>query len=287
MIQEEQLASDFTSVINDTDIAETKDFDEKIKEDIDKLISLLQKSSQPTLGNKIAASCTAIGLGGIIGGLTGATCRLSQKKTYILPCSGGLVLPDMSDFLSSSSIVGIPVGLVAAGLSFLILKKIIKPKNNSVLNAFSENLNRFKTALSKNQMLSQDDQTKLEKIISLTSTIFEKNSPTSKATILKKLFLILIGGLAVSYSSGIHSENLLSELWRMLEIGGGVRFIPKTQADIFFFTQIFSFLLAGTGFVALITNKLFDAESVNLELLQAAITRELHEFLPSEIALAD
>jgi len=300
MIQEEQLASDFTSVINDTDIAETKDFDEKIKEDIDKLISLLQKSSQPTRENKIAALFTAIGLGSIIGGLTGTTYRLSQSKVKLdnigrpvktcyhfnrndrQTCSCRQFEMDVSDFLTSSALVGIPVGLVTTWLSLLILKKMIQPKNNSTLNAFAKNLNHFKTALSENEPLSQSDQIKLEKIISLTSTIFEKKSSNSKVAILKKLILTLSGGLAIGYSSGTLVKNLIEILHNHHKtIPNNLRMTSQSHDDILFYTQVFSFLLSGMGLTALISNKLFDTELINLETLHAVITKELQELLPA------
>ncbi len=260
-------------------VSDDKLTNDKLTQEIDKLIALLQKSSQTTLGNKIAAVCSTVGLGGMAGLLTGSTYWLSQRKK-VTDLYGRKCI-NMSDFASSTAKVGIPVGLVTAGLSFLVLKKIIKPKHNSSINSFAEKLNDFKSALSRNETLSDASQIKLEKIITLLTHVFEKNSVNSTSTTIKKIVAMLSGGVISGTSSFIGCVILfiiiLPELNKTVNdnMNGELMFQLSCAHALPAF-------LVGAGLASLVANKLLEPELLNLEHLEEASINALYDFLPNE-----
>lgn len=260
---------------------------DKLIQDLDKLIATLQSSSQTTLGNKIAASCAAVGLGGMAGLFVGSTYRLTQRKTSQITIWSNrppLDVIDMSDFTESTAKVGIPVGLVTTVLSFLVLKKIIEPKNSSLLNSFVEKLNNFKAALSRNEVLSDVDQIKLEKIITLLTHIFEKSSTNPIATIIKKIIALLSGGLIVGTSGAVNSfffYGILSKLNETVESN-----LDDDLTKQLLSKYLLLAFLAGAGLTSLVANKLLDPELINLEHLEQASMSALSDFLPDELSVA-
>lgn len=260
---------------------------DKLIQDLDKLIATLQNASQTTLGNKIAASCAAVGLGGVVGLFVGSTYRLTQRKTSQITIWSNrppLDAIDMSDFTESTAKVGIPVGLVTTVLSFLVLKKIIEPKNKSLLNSFVEKLNNFKAALSRNEALSDVDQIKLEKIIALLTHIFEKSSTNSITTIIKKIIALLSGGIIVGTSGATSSfffYGMLSHLNETVESN----FNNDLMLELLL-TYLLPAFLTGAGLTSLVANKLLDPELINLEHLEQASMSALSDFLPEELSVA-
>jgi len=319
MIQEEQLTPDVAAIADTNavnDIPEAADV--KLTNDLDKLISLLQKASEPTRENKIAAACTAIGIGSMTAFLTGSLYRLYQNKPVIngrgycikscrcgifrptlrsqvfgqadrvwreeipWPCNCGYFKMDVSDFARATALVGIPIGLLTAGLSFLALNKIIQQKDSSELNTFAEKLNTFKAALSNNEPLSQDNQIKLDKIITLALAIFEKNNSTSTTAILKKIALILGGATTFSFLSTASYDDLLTDLYQSnITVENNIDSLEKDRSKLLLIQTLAS-LLSGAGFTWLVTNKLSESESLNMDALQEAIVHKLYDFLPSE-----
>ncbi len=316
MIQEEQLTPDVAAIADTNavnDIPEAADV--KLTNDLDKLISLLQKASEPTRENKIAAACTAIGIGSMTAFLTGSIYRLHQNKSAIdrrgyciksctcavfspllrnnqgrvwrennipLPCNCGYFKMDVSDFARATALVGIPIGLLTAGLSFLALNKIIQQKDSSELNTFAEKLNTFKAALSNNEPLSQDNQIKLDKIITLALAIFEKNNSTSTTAILKKIALILGGATTFSFLSTASYDDLLTDLYQSnITVENNIDSLKEDRSKLLLIQTLAS-LLSGAGFTWLVTNKLSESESLNMDALQEAIVHKLYDFLPSE-----
>ncbi len=288
MIQEERPASDLSTTV---DIADTKEFDAKITEDIDRLIALLQKASQPTLENKIAASCTAIGLGSTIGFIAGSTARLSYEKRIIASrrIFGRRSIrseTDISDFWSSTTKVGVPVALVTAGLLFLLLKKMIQPKSSSELNAFAQKLADFKAVLSDNEQLSQDDLIKLEKIIALTSTIFEKTNTTPRSTAIKKTFAFLGGGITLGALAAVSHFSLLILMSKAF--GDIEDNLSANEHELLFAIPALlaiPTLLTGTGLPDLTPNKFLEEEPINSIKLHDALTKELEELSPNKATM--
>ncbi len=280
---QKQPTSDF---VNITETADEVDDNTKSKltEEIEKLIVLLQKSSEPTLENKVAALCTAAGIGGSIGLLTGSTYRLCQNRT--LPYTGLPINYDMSDFFKSSALVGIPLGLVVAGLSFLALKKMIQSTSKSELNSFAQKLNDFKIDLSNNEPLNEDDQIKLKKIITLASIIFEKNNHKAATTALKKTLVTLGGSIALSYLGAMSHLTLLMIVANACKIAEENLDQNKFVMMQICLIQAISSFLIGSGLSSFVANKFLTPDSINLVELQEAIIQELQNLLPSEASAA-
>jgi hypothetical protein len=278
-LAEETLINSGLAVMNDNKIT-----DNKLTQDLDKLIALLQKSSQSTLENKAAATCSALGLGGLAGLFVGSTYRLSQRKTVTNPWFGEHI--DMSDFVSSTAKVGVPVGLVVAGLSFLVLKKIIEPKNSSSLNSFAQKLNDFKSELSRNETLTEINQIKLEKIITLLTHVFEKSSANSTATIIKKIVAMLSGGVisgTSSFTSYLGFALIFAQLNETLKDHFNYDEDLLIQLPLAHALPAF---LAGAGLTSLVANKILEPELLNLEGIEQASINALYDFLPNKASVA-
>ncbi len=267
MTQTEQHVTDLTNATEITNESHAKPTD-----DIDKLVALLRKSFQPTFEDKAVTVCTAAGLGGIIGVLAGGIYDklILDEPDLILNSNSGQFEKEQR----SIAIVRLPVGLLAAGLSYVMLKKIFQPKNSFAFKDFAEKLNNFKIMLEKSESLSEEDQINIKKLSTLASTIFEKTNDTSIATIIKKATAMLGSGLMLSMltsmSHNASFRNILNKNHPYRSKSASMQRIPA--------------FIAGAGLALLIANKFLEGESINIKKLQEVIVNELYDFLPNEIS---